>query len=46
MLWQLGGLVVKVLTCWAGGPGFDPRAENPKFSMDLHQQNPSWMLFG
>ena len=42
---QLGGLVVKTLACCAGGPGFDPWVENPKFSKDLHQQNPSWMLF-
>ena len=43
---QLGGLVVKTLACCAGGPGIDPRAGNPKFSRDLHQQNPSWMSFG
>ena len=25
---------------------FNPRTENLKFSKDIHQQNPSWMLFG
>ena len=45
--WQLGELVVlKTLACKAGGLRFDPQMENPKFSMNLHQQNPSWMLFG
>ena len=29
---QLGGVVVKMLACCAGGPGFDPRAVNPKIS--------------
>ena len=43
---QLGGLVVKSQTCCAGGPGFDPRVENSKFSKDLHQQIPSWMSLG
>ena len=28
------------------GSGFNPRAENPRSSTDLHQQNPSGMLFG
>ena len=42
---ELGGLVVKTLTCCAGGPGCDPWAMNPKFSKDLHKQNPRWMLF-
>ena len=36
---QLGGLVVKSFACCAGGPGFDPRVGNPKFSNGLHQQN-------
>ena len=36
---QLGDLVVKTQACCDGGPGFDPLAENPKFSKDLHQQN-------
>ena len=36
--WQLSGLVVKVLACCTGGPGFDPWMENPKFSIDIHQQ--------
>ena len=43
---QLGGLVVKTLSCCAVGPSFDPRVKNPKYSTDLHQQNPSWWLFG
>ena len=34
---QLGGLVVKSLACYAGGPGYDPRVENTQFSKDLHQ---------
>ena len=36
--WQLSGLVIKVLACCTGGPGFDPWMENPKFSIDIHQQ--------
>ena len=43
---HMGGLVVKMLASCAGGPVFDPRVLNPKYSMDLHQQNPSWMSFG
>ena len=42
----VGGLVVKMLTCYIEGPGFNPRMENPKFSRDLHQQIPSWMSLG
>ena len=30
--WSRRGLVVKTLACCAGGLGFDPQVENPKFS--------------
>ena len=38
---QLGGLMVEMLACCAGGPRFNPRLENTKLSTDLHQQIPS-----
>ena len=37
----LGGLVFKLLACCTGGPGFDPWAEHPKLSKDLHQEIPA-----
>ena len=33
---EMGGLAVKILACCAGGPGFYPWVENPKF----------WLSFG
>ena len=36
---QLGSLLVKSIAYYVGGPGFEPRVGNPKFSNDLHQQN-------
>ena len=42
----LGGLVVKMLACCTGGHRFDLLVENPKYSKDIHKQNPSWMSFG
>ena len=46
MSYLYGVLVFKMLTCCAGGPGFDPQVENPKLSTALHQQNLSWMSIG
>ena len=45
LIWAAGGLVVKTLSCCTGCPRFDSLVENPKFSTDLHQQNPRWMSF-
>ena len=42
---QHGGLVVKMLACCARSPWFNVTVGNPKFSSDLHQQSPGWMLF-
>ena len=36
-LTQLGGIVVNMLACCAGGPRFDPQVENLKFTTDIIQ---------
>ena len=35
--------VVKMLACCAGDPAFNVQADNPKYSKELNQLNPSWM---